>query len=186
MENASSTKKNNKIDLIQTAIQQLIESKQQHLLNNNDEDHHLLINLLSQLEALKIDGVIDPIEPVSESKEVSSCKSAEMERKGKDETETPESKIASESEDVVKELKKLEKQNRVTHWLLSALIVLTVAWQLSEVSLLLKLKQGVTQPFKSFGNFFKEVVKRTHPNGKKQSKLPYVELPDLVMNDANK
>ncbi|XP_074303287.1 uncharacterized protein LOC141637772 [Silene latifolia] len=187
MENASSAK--NKVDLIQQAIQQLIESKQPHLHHNNDDDHHhLLTNLLSQLEALKADGTLDPPEPVAESKEASSCKSAETETKGEDETETSESRIVvSESEDVVKELKKLEKQNRVTHWLLSVLILLTVAWQLSEVSLLLKMKEGVTHPFRSIGNMFNDVFKRRRPNDQQQSQLPLVELPDLVvMNDENK
>ncbi|GJU87618.1 hypothetical protein Tco_1295164, partial [Tanacetum coccineum] len=48
---------------------------------------------------------------------------------------------------IVKELKELKRQNFITQCLLSAMIVLTVTWQISEVSIILKLKDGVTHPF---------------------------------------
>ncbi|KAK9675378.1 hypothetical protein RND81_11G004300 [Saponaria officinalis] len=170
MEYANSTK--NKIELIQIAIQQLIESNQTNL-HNNDQHQQILTNLISQLEALKADGIIDPPEP--ESKESPSSSSNASESKKEDEKD--------ESKEVIKELKKLEKQNRVTHWLLSTLILVTVAWQLSEVSLLLKLRQGITNPFKSFGNMFKDVFKRRRHNEEEPLLVPRFELPELVTSD---
>ncbi|CAA0831591.1 Calmodulin-binding transcription activator 4 [Striga hermonthica] len=59
------------------------------------------------------------------------------------------------SETIMKEIRVIKKQNVTTQWLLSGMIVLTVAWQLSEVSLMLKIKDGLTNPFKFIGGFFK-------------------------------
>lgn len=62
-------------------------------------------------------------------------------------------------EEIVRELKELKKQNFITHCLLSAMIVLTVAWQLSEVSLILKIKEGLSNPLKSVGSIVKGQIK---------------------------
>ncbi|XP_026382284.1 uncharacterized protein LOC113277384 [Papaver somniferum] len=61
-------------------------------------------------------------------------------------------------EEIVKELKKVQKQNSITHCLLSVMILLTVAWQLSEVSLILTVKNKFTNPFKSVGNLIKGAI----------------------------
>ncbi|PPD80375.1 hypothetical protein GOBAR_DD22693 [Gossypium barbadense] len=45
-----------------------------------------------------------------------------------------------------------KRQNTITHCLLSALIVVTLIWELSEVSLVLKLRDGMSHPFRSFGS----------------------------------
>lgn len=70
----------------------------------------------------------------------------------------------SEKDEIKKELKKVKRQNFVTHCLLSVAIVLTVAWQLSEVSLILKVKEGINHPFRSFGNMLKDMVKDKVPD----------------------
>ncbi|XP_076936969.1 uncharacterized protein LOC143604343 [Bidens hawaiensis] len=57
-------------------------------------------------------------------------------------------------------LKKVRRQNVITHYLFSFLIVLTATWQISEVSIILKLKDGVTHPFRSIGGLFKSMVRR--------------------------
>lgn len=183
----------NKIEIIQNAIQQLIQSKQAETPFLDDEDdNNLLAKLLSQLESLKGDGVSKPCEP---SNEVPSCNVSELETESKDETEASPSDTGEDV--VVKELKKLERQNRITHWLLSALIVITVAWQLSEVSLLLKLKHGLTHPFKSVGSILSGMLKRPvnglveadkHSSTKDNEtdnplKLPKMDLSSLMMND---
>lgn len=79
----------------------------------------------------------------------------------KDEGRNEECNHCSEAgkEEIVKELRKVRKQNLVTHCLLSVMIVLTVTWQLSEVSLLLKLKDGFSHPFKSLGGVVKGMLK---------------------------
>lgn len=70
-----------------------------------------------------------------------------------------------EEDKIVKELKKLNRQNFITNCLLSAILVLTVTWQISQVSIILSLKNGVTQPFRSVGSLFKSIIKRHKPNG---------------------
>lgn len=51
------------------------------------------------------------------------------------------------AEEVLRELKNVKRQNRITHWLLSAMILITAFWQLSEVSVLLFMKQKLRHPF---------------------------------------
>uniref|UniRef100_A0A803L199 Uncharacterized protein n=2 Tax=Chenopodium quinoa TaxID=63459 RepID=A0A803L199_CHEQI len=128
--------------------------------NDSDGERQLLVKLLSQLETMKEDEITNQNELSVEPKEVPTGRASEEETKSCDESEASKKNTAVEAEDVVKELKKLNKQNRTTHWLLSALIVLTVAWQVSEVSLLLKLKSGFSNPFKSLGKMFVGMVKR--------------------------
>ncbi|CAH9080324.1 unnamed protein product [Cuscuta europaea] len=73
------------------------------------------------------------------------------------------SSLEAEEEDeekVIKEMKKIQKQNKVTHCLVSALIVLTLTWQLSEVSLILKLKDGLNHPLRSLGGFVAGMFRR--------------------------
>lgn len=50
-----------------------------------------------------------------------------------------------------KQLTKLRRQNFITHCLLSLGILITVGWQISIVSLLYRVKDGVSHPFKSLG-----------------------------------
>ncbi|TYI89315.1 hypothetical protein E1A91_D03G047000v1, partial [Gossypium mustelinum] len=62
-------------------------------------------------------------------------------------------------EELVKELKAIKKQNTITHYLLSAMIVVTLFWQVFEASLLLQLKNGFTHPFKSVGSWLDTLLK---------------------------
>ncbi|KAK6116604.1 hypothetical protein DH2020_049710 [Rehmannia glutinosa] len=63
------------------------------------------------------------------------------------------------NEEIMKELKNVKRQNWMTHCLLTAMIVVTVAWQLSEVSLILRIKDGLSNPLKSVGGIFKGLLK---------------------------
>lgn len=74
---------------------------------------------------------------------------------------------AMDNEEIAQELKKVKKQNFVTHCLLVAMIVLTITWQISEVSLLLWLKNGVTHPVRSLGSMVKGML---IPNGRNKEK----------------
>ncbi|XP_016505715.1 uncharacterized protein LOC107823553 [Nicotiana tabacum] len=195
-----------KVELMQKAIEQLIEeeqvqSKRRQLLdesfvavdntiNKDDEGekqaehrHQLLSQLLTQLESLKEDS---PLDQMSQSTNLE---------------ETPD---REKEENVVKEVRKIQKQNFVTHCLLSAMIVLTLTWQLSEVSLILKMKHGLNHPLRSIGSLITSWMKDTPPSlnvqegdlndSTKQLKhkveamslpklkvpeLPHVELPSL-------
>lgn len=93
-------------------------------------------------------------------------------------------------EDVVKELKKLKRQNLLTHCLLSVMIVLTVVWQLSEVSIILNVKDKISHPFRSLGNFIsgmfrrpKTIVDNTDKISSKQDHDEVSLLPPLKISD---
>ncbi|MFS8001435.1 hypothetical protein Hanom_Chr13g01190361 [Helianthus anomalus] len=114
-----------------------------------------------------------------------------------------------EEEKILKELKKVRRQNVVTHCLLSVMILLTVTWQISEVSIILKLKNGVAHPFWSIGSILLSMIKPRRPQHDKDNdtliteasnliestpvhdlklpKLPHLELPkiDLGCNDQD-
>lgn len=79
--------------------------------------------------------------------------------------------------EIVKELRKLRRQNFVTQCLLSAMIVLTVAWQVSEVSLILKVKDGMRHPFKSFGSMLTGMLKDPRANDQDSEKQQSEEVP---------
>ncbi|XP_075473686.1 uncharacterized protein LOC142504770 [Primulina tabacum] len=97
------------------------------------------------------------------------------------------------TEEIIKEVRNVKRQNLITHCLVSTMILLTVAWQISEVSLLLKVKSGLKNPF----NFFSGIVKgtilkgaRTEGDGEQSSekqkpvsKPPLIKLPDLHLLD---
>lgn len=91
-----------------------------------------------------------------------------------------------DKEEIVKELKKVKRQNSVTHWLLSIMIFLTVAWQVSEVSLLLKVKDGIDHPFKFLGGMFNGMLKGSGSDEEENQQnlieapsLPTLKIPEL-------
>ncbi|KAG0458377.1 hypothetical protein HPP92_023534 [Vanilla planifolia] len=63
-------------------------------------------------------------------------------------------------EGITKELRSVKKQNRITHCLLAVMIVVTAAWQMSEVSLLLAAKDKLCHPLRAVGYAFKNAIKR--------------------------
>ncbi|KAL3511452.1 hypothetical protein ACH5RR_030853 [Cinchona calisaya] len=165
-----------KVELLKIAIKQLIEEDKLKnvkesssdesfvaISGNKDDppdDHHLLLSkLLSQLDPLKEDGSLEELKP--EGGEKSS------------ETANEASDSSSEigGEEIMEELKKVKKQNFITHCLLSTMIVLTVAWQLSEVSLILKLKEGLSNPFKFLGGLITGMLKGPRITGQEVEKL---------------
>ncbi|KAL5552630.1 hypothetical protein UlMin_040031 [Ulmus minor] len=156
------------MELVNVAIQKIIEERKNN--KTSDEDEKLLLSrLLSQLESLK-----------EESKNEQPEASNKQDQDGD---------IEIDKEEIVKELKKVKKQNSITHWLLSIMIVLTVTWQISEVSMFLKLKDGFSHPFKHLGGMFGGMFKgritngQNHNNGEAPSltmpELPRVEFPDF-------
>ncbi|XP_047159405.1 uncharacterized protein LOC124829870 [Vigna umbellata] len=170
-----------RLQLIDNAIQKLIQDD--HDKNNtnkvreshhNDDDRYqnALSHLLSvsQLNILKGEEINEEFEDSRSSEPVASV------------TE------ATENDEIMKELKKVKRQNFVTHCLLSVMIVLTVVWQVSEVSLILQLKDGLSHPFRSFGNMLKGMVKVPRVKGQdadddeqllESSSLPSMIIPDM-------
>ncbi|KAJ8759087.1 hypothetical protein K2173_003325 [Erythroxylum novogranatense] len=142
-----------KLELLDQAIKKMLAEKENDeagiaLLSHDDNDQLLLSKLLAELESLKGDASSEnPKSKTAESLVGSELK--EDEKAGR----------LDGGEEIVKELRKLKRQNTVTHCLLSVMIVLTVVWQVSEVSLILKVKDGLSHPFKSFGSLLSGLVK---------------------------
>lgn len=94
--------------------------------------------------------------------------------------------VKVDTEEIVKELKRVRRQNSITHWLLSFVIVLTVAWQISEVSLLWKVKNGLSHPFRHLGGMFTgmlrdPVMKVQDEEEEKNQQLEALSLPSFKM-----
>lgn len=121
---------------------------------------------------------------------------------------TPKEVGNCSNEEIIKELKNVKRQNSITHYLLTAMIVVTLAWQLSEVSLILKIKDGLSNPVKSAGGiikgFFKgrsdvnvqdvmkqasekqkQLIEPTYLPGLKIPELPHLDLPGFDTSDKD-
>lgn len=96
-----------------------------------------------------------------------------------EDVERSETKVEREEEAVVKELKEVKRQNFITHCLVSAMIILTVAWQVSEVSFILKLRGGLSNPFKSLAKILKKKTTSAIHNQIEATELPHLNMPAL-------
>ncbi|KAM0935931.1 hypothetical protein DsansV1_C27g0198041 [Dioscorea sansibarensis] len=163
---------NNKVELelVHIAIQQLLDERKKNkreLAEDEDEEEaKLLSKLLTQLELLENDHK-------NGNKEETSKNSGEHDVR---------------IDEMVKEIKGVKRQNMITHYLLSVLIIVTAFWQLSEVSILLAVKEKFSNPVKAIGDMFKGVLKGAnnkllteppsmHPH------LPHVDIPALSLNN---
>ncbi|XP_057509436.1 uncharacterized protein LOC130792038 isoform X1 [Actinidia eriantha] len=196
--------KEEKVELIQLAIQKLMEEQQREkkLISSaavDNDDDVILSRLLSQLETFKGDGKLpQPEPPPANPEELPSAAVGVAESGG--------TAADGGNEEIIRELRKVKRQNFITHCLLSAMIVLTVVWQVSEVSLVLKLKDGLRHPLKSFGSVLTGMLKApiaNLQNGEKQSatkqiqtdgpslppfkipELPHLELPLVSDSDTD-
>ncbi|KAG8500121.1 hypothetical protein CXB51_003660 [Gossypium anomalum] len=140
-------------ETINQAIQKLTEEKRikdtssdVKLSQDDDDDGQVLSRLLSQLESLK------GVERSTVPKEETSPSIDKSDPKIKNDNQERGGGNVGVEEEIVKELKAVKRQNTITHCLLSALIVVTLIWELSEVSLVLKLRDGMSHPFRSFGS----------------------------------
>ncbi|RVW40034.1 hypothetical protein CK203_081913 [Vitis vinifera] len=173
------------VELLQLAIRRLADEKKNGRASVADDD--LLSRLIFQLESLKEDGAIKQPKSSVEPNELHSPAVGEMEVKSMATNEVDAGSAEIGTEEIIKELKKVERQNSITHWLLSIMIVLILGWQLSEFSFILKVKEGLNHPFRSFGNLVIGMLKGPDNNGQdaeKQSSLtkkPQIETPPLPL-----
>ncbi|KAM1103226.1 hypothetical protein ACFX13_012019 [Malus domestica] len=153
--------KDENLELINVAIKRLLEESKNSEASSadsvfqggddddKDEDRRLLHRLLSQLESLKAN---DGIQPPKSSTKPSADEELEPEREGGGRVDGDDGGGAeTDTELIVKELNKVQRQNNVIQWLLSVMIVLTVAWQASEMTMLWQLKDGIRNPFRWIG-----------------------------------
>ncbi|XP_061338745.1 uncharacterized protein LOC133285518 [Gastrolobium bilobum] len=191
-----------RVELIDLAIQKFIhdnrnndkesQSHHNHNLSDHDAEYQLALSHLlsvSQLETLERDEILK----LSEASNPSELLASVVEQIGSEKVDG--GCRGSESDDeIIKELKKVKRQNFVTHCLLSVMIVLTVAWQLSEVSLILKVKNGLSNPFRFFGSMIKGMLKVSDKNGQEHdnkehppesSSLPSLKVPEMPHMDIS-
>ncbi|XP_042497207.1 uncharacterized protein LOC122076016 [Macadamia integrifolia] len=194
------------VGLIHQAINQLIEEKRAQRSKASgdcfvdDDDGVLLSRLLSQLESLKEDTSIEPLKPASEMDVRSTVNKEESKDENVGGSESGSREIGEAA--ILRELRKLKRQNSITHWLLSIMIFLTVAWQLSEVSLLMIVKNKLSNPFRTVGTAVKGMlpgrgkddtngstnllqIETPSLHGLKMPELPSVGLPVLGLNDED-
>ncbi|XP_062110787.1 uncharacterized protein LOC133822462 [Humulus lupulus] len=208
------SKSQTNLELVNVAIHKLMDERKIREASgggDDDDDHILLSQLLSQLELVKgenssLDQQPKPSKVPQEDhiKEVKiKCKTTTNDQSKKSgSTESNNNNNNGDNVDkydderiIVKELKEIKGQNSVTHWLLSIMMVLTVAWQVSGVSLLLKVKNkvkyGMNHPFKLLEGMvtginneestysLMEAPSSVLPSLKIPD-LPHLELPDLT------
>ncbi|KAL8113983.1 uncharacterized protein LOC141667983 [Apium graveolens] len=178
MESTSSTSSSmDKVELIQQTIQRLItdddsdsdtdgnEVNKSGERNRRGRRRLALTGLLSELDKIKAAEKHQKPEISCDADEIA-CADGEPEHIEEPLNET-EVGGTMDNEEIAQELKKVKKQNFVTHCLLVAMIVLTITWQISEVSLLLWLKNGVTHPVRSLGSIVKGML---IPGGRNKEK----------------
>ncbi|KAK0573473.1 hypothetical protein LWI29_008513 [Acer saccharum] len=146
-------KSNEKVELINQTLQKLIQEKKKKKKASSHDDQLLLSTLLSQLESLKEEEEEEEEEVAEQSSE------CEEETKGEYGDQINGGRAEIGAEEIVNEIKKVKKQNLITHCLISVMIVLTVAWQFSEVALIFKVKDGLSHPFKSVGSMLTGILK---------------------------
>uniref|UniRef100_A0A6N2M4Z1 CG-1 domain-containing protein n=1 Tax=Salix viminalis TaxID=40686 RepID=A0A6N2M4Z1_SALVM len=164
------------LELVDQAIKLLAEKRNKETSCDDDllpdDSDQLLSKLLSELESLKGDDA-KPVqsELSSAMEDVNSPPIGEaVSEHGEEGPACGGSRENAAAEEIVKELRALRRQNFVTHCLLSVMIAVTVAWQVSEVSLILKVKDGLTHPFKSFGSMLTGMVKNPRADGQDTEK----------------
>ncbi|CAH8381709.1 unnamed protein product [Eruca vesicaria subsp. sativa] len=145
------------VEVLSRAIEKLLGEKRKReaagdSFIEDDDDQLLLTRLISQLE------LPNPIQKTlviaKEEEEEPSPDSSPS--KGKHEG----SKQLEESiEEMAKDIKEVKRQNKVTHILLSALIILTLTWQLSEYSMIYMMKERLTHPIRSIGGMLSGMFK---------------------------
>ncbi|RHN69222.1 hypothetical protein MtrunA17_Chr3g0122361 [Medicago truncatula] len=175
-----------RLELIDQAIQKHIHDNNHNLKDHETEYKQTLSHLFSVSQQLEMSKGGETVKQSEASSPLKQVDSAIEKTKG----ETAD----GDKDEIIKELKKVKKQNFVTHCLLSAMIVLTVAWQLSEVSLVMRVKDGMNHPFRSVGNMFKEMVKDVSgSNGQdaagdkennESTSLPSLKIPDMTNVDV--
>ncbi|KAJ4961851.1 hypothetical protein NE237_021761 [Protea cynaroides] len=174
-------------ELIHRAIQQLNEDKREQITKVSkdslveDDERVLFSRLLTQLEMLNEAVTIEAPKLASEKDVLSPVSKAE----GKDENVGGPKDGSTEmgQEEILRELRKVKRQNRITHWLLSTMIFLTVAWQLSEVSLIITMKNKFSHPFKTVGNAVKGMLRAQRKDETDDSTKNLADLPTLGLKD---
>ncbi|ERN09860.1 hypothetical protein AMTR_s00013p00083550 [Amborella trichopoda] len=135
------------------------------------------LEIISWLEALTAAKELDGSSIVKDSKD------SDIEELGPQEAHVKDLRtLEADVAEVLAELKIVKRQNSITHWLLSIMIVGSVIWRLSEVSLFLTVKDKLSNPLKSVGNLitssFRGAVREVEI-ATESPPLPNIQMPPL-------
>ncbi|CAL5421106.1 unnamed protein product [Camellia sinensis] len=167
------------LELIQMAIEQMTEEQRGKKLSlTSEESSFVLSELLSQGDDGKLNKQPDP---PADSKVLPSPTVGKSISEVADEADggSDDDDDNGGGEEIVRELREIKRQNFITHCLLSAMIVLTVAWQLSKVSLVLKLQDGLSQTLFELRMLKGPVVNDQNGEKKSSSKQQQVDGPSV-------
>ncbi|KAF8075627.1 hypothetical protein N665_1075s0006 [Sinapis alba] len=145
------------VEVLSRAIEKLLDEKRKREAAGDsfieDEDDQLLLTrLISQLESPN--PIQKTLVTAKEEEEEASLDSSLS--NGKQEGKR---RLEESIEEIAKDIKEVKRQNKVTHVLLSALIILTLTWQLSEYSMIYMMKDRLTHPIRSIGGMLSGVFK---------------------------
>lgn len=94
--------------------------------------------------------------------------------------------------EMAKDLRRVKRQNLITHCLLSVIVVGIAVWQFNEVSFLLAVKEKFSNPLRAVGDAIKGSIKWRKKKKKLKlqieggvPELARGDLPKLVLNDED-
>ncbi|CAL9216415.1 unnamed protein product [Arabidopsis halleri] len=145
------------VENLSRAIEKLLTEKRKREASGDafiedDDDQLLLSRLISQLESPKSKEKAGVITKEEEEEESADSSPSKGKREG-------QRQLEESIEELAKDIKKVKKQNTITHVLLSTLIILTLTWQLSEYSMIFMLKDRISHPVRSIGGMLNGMFK---------------------------
>ncbi|KAF3597233.1 hypothetical protein DY000_02023323 [Brassica cretica] len=181
------------VEVLSRAIEKLLDEKKNREIAGesfieDDDDQLLLSRIISQLESP------NPFpKAVETTREEAESSLDSLTSKGRAEGER---QLEESIEEIAKDIKEVKRQNKVTHILLSALIILTLTWQLSEYSMIYMMKERLTHPIRSIGGMFSGMFKGkirpiknklsnardedNHHNGNGTNTGVHIQVPELL------
>ncbi|KAJ3697275.1 hypothetical protein LUZ61_000980 [Rhynchospora tenuis] len=156
MENANGATERRKLEMVQETLQQYMEERKVNSATGSKEREEILeedlflSRLLSKLDSVKITPELNDLTPAIPVNKHENCSDPSSSEQQKEEV--------TSLKEIEKDIKVIKKQNRITHRLLSALIILTMAWQFGEISFFLAVKDKVTHPVRSVGDMIKSAL----------------------------
>ncbi|KAJ4790923.1 hypothetical protein LUZ62_042169 [Rhynchospora pubera] len=149
MENADGARERRKLEMVQETLQQFMEERKLNSVTESKErdemeEDLLLSRLLSKLDSVKTEPELNDLTQAINCSDPSSSEQQKEE--------------VTDLKEIEKDIKIIKKQNRMTHRLLSALIIVTMAWQFGEISFFLAVKDKITHPVRSVGDMIKSAL----------------------------